>query len=157
MPNLSSIYWILLDLLERDFVDQANSFSVLFDNKRFQALDLKSMLEPNFAIYPILRRFTRDSLQAAMQIRDFKAVATELIAVCELLSVITELFILPETAVIIVMINTTDECPNEKKNPTLTPSTVGIPYNCLTAMNCTNKYKDALTRHLIKASLYFTC
>ncbi|KAF1084295.1 hypothetical protein SPSYN_02071 [Sporotomaculum syntrophicum] len=81
----------LLDPSERGFVDQANSFSVLFDNKRFQALDLKSMLEPNFAIYPILKRFTRDSLQAAMQIRDFKAAVTELIAECELLSVIPEL------------------------------------------------------------------
>ncbi len=49
------------------------------------------MFEPNFVLYPILKRFTRDSLKAAMQIRDFKAAATELIAKCELLSVIPEL------------------------------------------------------------------
>jgi len=81
----------LLDPSERDFVKQANSFSESFDQKRLQALDLKSMLEPNFMIYPVLRRFTRDSLQAATQIRDFKAAATRLIADCELLSVIPEL------------------------------------------------------------------
>lgn len=81
----------LLDPSERDFVEQANNFSLLFDNKRLQALDLKSMLEPNFAVYPILRRFTRDSLTAATRIRDFKAAATKLIADCELLSVIPEL------------------------------------------------------------------
>lgn len=78
----------LLDPSEREFVEQANSFSVLFDHKRLQALDLKSMLEPNFAVYPILRRFTMGSLKAATQIRDFKSTATELIAECELLSVI---------------------------------------------------------------------
>ncbi|NLW07656.1 MAG: DUF2935 domain-containing protein [Clostridia bacterium] len=81
----------LLDPSERQFVEQANSLSILFDQKRLEALDLKSMFEPNFVLYPILKRFTRDSLKAAMQIRDFKAAATELIAKCELLSVIPEL------------------------------------------------------------------
>lgn len=81
----------LLDPSERQFVDQANSFSVLFDQKRFEALDLKSMFEPNFPVYPVLRRFTRDSLRVAVEIRDFKAAATQLIAACELLSVIPEL------------------------------------------------------------------
>ena len=81
----------LLDPSERQFVEQANSFSVLFDQKRLQALDLKSMLEPNFPVYPILKRFTKESLRVAMQIRDFKSAATELIGDCELLSVIPEL------------------------------------------------------------------
>ncbi|MCL5057424.1 MAG: DUF2935 domain-containing protein [Actinobacteria bacterium] len=40
---------------------------------------------------PILRRFTRDSLNVAIQIRDFKTTVTQLIAACELLSVIPEL------------------------------------------------------------------
>jgi hypothetical protein len=48
----------LLDPSERQFIEQANSFSVLFDQKRLQALDLKSMLEPNFPVYPILKRFS---------------------------------------------------------------------------------------------------
>lgn len=81
----------LLDPSERQFVDQARSFSDLFDKKRFEALDLKSMFEPNFLVYPVLRRFTADSLNAATQIRDFKAAATQLIAACELLSVIPTL------------------------------------------------------------------
>ncbi|HBV98465.1 MAG TPA: hypothetical protein DEF36_15715 [Desulfotomaculum sp.] len=81
----------LLDPSERQFIDQAGAFSQLFDQKRMEALDLKSMFEPNFQIYPIIRRFTRDSLNVAIQIRDFKATATQLIADCELLSVIPEL------------------------------------------------------------------
>ena len=81
----------LLDPSERQFIKQAKSFSILFDQKRLQALDLKSMLEPNFPVYPVLRRFTSDSLTVAMQIRDFKTAATQLIAQCELLSVIPEL------------------------------------------------------------------
>lgn len=81
----------LLDPSERQFVDQAGAFSQLFDQKRMEALDIKSMFEPNFQVYPILRRFTRDSLNVAIQIRDFKTAATQLIADCELLSVIPEL------------------------------------------------------------------
>ena len=81
----------LLDPSERQFVGQAMFFSELFDEKRFQALDLKSMLEPNFPVYPVIRRFTRDSLDAARQIRDFKATAHQLIEACELLSVIPPL------------------------------------------------------------------
>ena len=91
MADHSKFISHLLDPSERQFVDQANAFSEIFDKKRFQALDLKSMFEPNFPVYPILRRFTRDSLQAAISIRDFKAAATQLIAECELLSVIPEL------------------------------------------------------------------
>lgn len=78
----------LLDPSERGFVEQADAFSNLFDQLRFQALDLKSMFEPNFVIYPILNRFTRDSLNAAISIRDFKSSAEQLIRACELLSII---------------------------------------------------------------------
>ncbi len=81
----------LLDPSERQFVEQANLFSTLFDQKQLEALDLKSMLEPNFPVYPVIKRFTKDSLRVAIQIRDFKAAATELIAACELLSVIPTL------------------------------------------------------------------
>lgn len=81
----------LLDPSERQFIDQAGFFSKLFDQKRCEALDLKSMFEPHFQVYPVLKRFTKDSLKAARQIRDFKAAATRLIESCELLSVIPAL------------------------------------------------------------------
>lgn len=81
----------LLDPSERQFVEKANQFSTLFDQLRFQALDLKSMLEPNFPVYPILKRFTRECLDSAIKIQDFKAKAEHLIAICELLGAIPEL------------------------------------------------------------------
>jgi len=91
MADHSKFIVHLLDPAERQFIEKANMFSRVFDDKRFEALDLKSMFEPNFPVYPILRRFTKDSLSVATKIRDFKAAALQLIAEGELLSVIPEL------------------------------------------------------------------
>jgi hypothetical protein len=80
----------LLDPSEREFIEKANEFAVQFEKLQLQARDLDSMLWhscPNND----LKRFEKDVTAAAIKIRDFKKAARDLIASCQVVSLIPPL------------------------------------------------------------------
>lgn len=81
----------LLDPSERQLVETADDLSEELDELRFQAEDFQSFLRINPIFVPSLGRFTNDAIGGIMNIRDFKAQARDLIARCEIVSLIPEL------------------------------------------------------------------
>jgi hypothetical protein len=100
---LEEVFWIrimadhskfikhLLDPSERQLVETADDFSVELDELRFQAEDFQSFLRINPIFVPSFGRFTNDAISAITSLRDFKAQARDLIARCEIVSLIPEL------------------------------------------------------------------
>ncbi len=106
----------LLDPSERPLVRRATQFGMNFETLRLQGEDLQSMLvprdyenhllpadmmgqplPPGFGnlkepfVIPRLQRFNGEVIAATMEIRDFKAVALELVETCKVLSLISPL------------------------------------------------------------------
>mgnify|MGYP000952909310 CR=1 FL=1 len=106
----------LLDPSERPLVHRATQFGESFETLRLQGEDLQSMLvprdfenhllpadmmgeplPPGFGnlkepfVIPRLQRFNGEVITATMEIRDFKAVALELVETCKVLSLISPL------------------------------------------------------------------
>lgn len=81
----------LLDPSERKFICQAEMFSDTFDILRCQAEDFASILEITPRPIPSLLRFTKEAKEAGVEIRNFKAAATQLLTNCEILSIIPPL------------------------------------------------------------------
>lgn len=81
----------LLDPSERKFVSQAQMFSETFEELRCQAEDFESILEITPRPLPSLLRFTRDIEEAGIDLRNFKAAATQLLQECKILSIIPPL------------------------------------------------------------------
>jgi ribosomal protein L29 len=91
MADHSKFIKHLLDPSERQLVETADDLSEELDELRFQAEDFESFLRINPIFVPSLGRFTNDAIGAIMNIRDFKAQARNLIARCEIISLIPEL------------------------------------------------------------------
>ncbi|MDD4570142.1 MAG: DUF2935 domain-containing protein [Tepidanaerobacteraceae bacterium] len=91
MADHSKFIKHLLDPSERQLVETANVFSEQLDELRFQAEDFQSFLRINPMFVPSLGRFTNDAITAITSLRDFKAQAKDLIARCEIISLIPEL------------------------------------------------------------------
>ena len=91
MADHSKFIKHLLDPSERQLVETADDLSEELDELRFQAEDFESFLRINPIFVPSLGRFTNDAIGAIMNIRDFKAEARDLIARCEMVSLIPEL------------------------------------------------------------------
>ncbi len=106
----------LLDPSERPLVQRASEFGEKFETLRLQGEDLQSMLvprdyenhllpaslmggplPPGFGnlkepfVIPRLQRFNGEVIEATMGIRDFKAVALQLVETCKVLSLISPL------------------------------------------------------------------
>lgn len=91
MADHSKFIRQLLDPSERQFIETADNFSEKFNRLRFQAEDFESFLSINPIFVPSLARFNNDVIRALAQLRDFKAQARDLIARCEIVSLIPEL------------------------------------------------------------------
>jgi len=91
MADHSKFIAHLLDPSERQLVERSEEFSEEFDNLRFQAEDFESFLCINPIFVPSLGRFTNDVIMGTTELRDFKALARDLIARCEIVSLIPEL------------------------------------------------------------------
>lgn len=91
MADHSKFIVHLLDPSERQLVERAEEFSEEFDELRFQASDFESFLSINPIFVPSLGRFTRGVIAETIELRDFKAQARDLIARCEIVSLIPEL------------------------------------------------------------------
>ncbi len=91
MADHSKFIAHLLDPSERKFIGQAQLFSDTFDNLRCQAEDFESILEITPRPIPSLLRFTGETREAGTDLRNFKAVATQLLTECKILSIIPPL------------------------------------------------------------------
>lgn len=81
----------LLDPSERKMICQAEMFSDTFEILRCQAEDFASILEITPRPIPSLLHFTKETKEAGVEIRNFKAAATQLLTNCEVLSLIPPL------------------------------------------------------------------
>jgi len=79
----------LLDPSERELIEQAETFRKTFSRLLETARDLLSMNEVRPKNFNTVIRFTRDVVRNTTQLRDFKAAAFELAALCELLSIVS--------------------------------------------------------------------
>ena len=80
----------LLDPSEREFVETAADFATKFEKLQLQARDLDSMLWHSCPNNNLVR-FEKDVTAATIQIRDFKKAARDLIAACQIVSLIPPL------------------------------------------------------------------
>jgi hypothetical protein len=91
MADHSKFILHLLDPSERKFIMQSQMFSDTFDRLRCHAEDFNSILELTPRPIPSLLRFTGDILEEGVNIRNFKAAATQLLKECKVLSIIPPL------------------------------------------------------------------
>ncbi|KNF08169.1 hypothetical protein CLPU_9c00650 [Gottschalkia purinilytica] len=91
MADHSKFIVHLLDPSERLLEKQVRKFSKLFDDLRFQSIDLKGMISPSYDIIPVIDRFTDEVIESTEKLKDFKETATELIGECKIVSNIPEL------------------------------------------------------------------
>jgi hypothetical protein len=91
MADHSKLIQHLLDPSERQLVQIADEFGDKFDMLRFQAEDFESFLQINPIFVPSLRRFNNDVMRATTNLRDFKTELRNMIAKCEVVSLIPEL------------------------------------------------------------------
>ncbi len=80
----------LLDPSEREFIETATDFATKFEKLQLQARDLDSMLWHSCPNNNLVR-FEKDVTAATIQIRDFKKAARDLIAACQIVSLIPPL------------------------------------------------------------------
>lgn len=92
MADHSKFIRQLIDPSERQFIEIADEFSEEFDELRFQAEDFESFLKIDPIFVPSLRRFSYDAIEAVGSLREFKMQARDLIARCEIVTIIPELF-----------------------------------------------------------------
>ncbi|WP_338751367.1 DUF2935 domain-containing protein [Bacillus sp. FJAT-52991] len=81
----------LLDQSERKLVNTARGFADDFEILLNQARDVESMLFKKEPTYPIIGKMNKDSENATIELRNFKAAGLELIKTCQIKSVIDPL------------------------------------------------------------------
>ncbi len=80
----------LLDPSERELIEETEAFRAQFSRLLETARDLQSMEESNPTEFNRVIRFTENVVAATIKLRDFKALARELVALCKVLSIVPD-------------------------------------------------------------------
>lgn len=80
----------LLDPSERELIEETEAFRAEFSRLLETARDLKSMEKSNPTKFNRVIRFTDNVVAATIRLRNFKATARELVALCKVLSIVPD-------------------------------------------------------------------